>query len=184
MRRKIANTMLFEHWIYSAAIALLIGMVYFKFTGRDYAWIIIASAYVPDVDVITDAALQKVGVTVLLYGSPIRHGDFHNIAFLLMFAVSVAFLLHPFGIRFVDSFFFAGIGFSAHLFEDALVSNPSYAFLWPFSMQRFGIGIFTYTKDWYGIADREVLLVGLMVLLSAAMLRIAYEGAGWMRRSI
>jgi hypothetical protein len=176
--------MLFEHWIYSAAIALLVGMIYFKFTGRDYAWIIIASAYVPDVDVIADAVLKKVGLTVLLYGNPIRHGDFHNIAFLLMYAVSVALLLHPLGIKFIDSFFFAGIGFAAHLFEDALVSNSSYPFLWPLSMQRFGIGIFTYTKDWYGIADKEVLLVGLLFLLSAAILRIAYEGVGWRRRSI
>jgi len=70
------------------------------------------------------------------------------------------------------------------MFEDALVSNPSYAFFWPFSLQRFGIGVFTYTKDWYGMADRDVLLVGLLLLLSAAMLRIAYEGTGWMRRSI
>ena len=74
--------MLFEHWIYSAAIALLIGMVYFKFTGREYAWLIVASAYVPDVDVMTDAMLEKVGVTVLLYGNPIRHGDFHTLSFI------------------------------------------------------------------------------------------------------
>ena len=47
-------------------------------------------------------------------------------------------------------------------------------------MQRFGIGVFTYTKDWYGMADRDVLLVGLLFLLSAVMLRIAYEGAGWL----
>ena len=45
-------------------------------------------------------------------------------------------------------------------------------------MQRFGIGVFTYTKDWYGMADRDVLLVGLLLLLSAAVLRIADEGAG------
>jgi hypothetical protein len=70
------------------------------------------------------------------------------------------------------------------MFEDALVSNPSYAFLWPISLQRFGIGVFNYTIDWYGMADRDVLLVGLLLLLSAAVLRIAYEGTGWMRRSI
>lgn len=56
--------MLFEHWIYSTAIAILVGMVYYKFTGREYSWIIIASAYAPDVDTIADAALKKIGVTV------------------------------------------------------------------------------------------------------------------------
>ncbi len=70
------------------------------------------------------------------------------------------------------------------MFEDALVSNPSYAFFWPFSLQRFGIGVFNYSKDWYGIADRNVLLVGLLLLLSAVVLRIAYEGTGWLRKSI
>ena len=95
--------MFFEHWIYSLAISIFVGMVYFKFTGRDYAWLIVASAYVPDIDIAADAMLKKIGVTVLLYGNPIRHGDFHNILFLLLFAVSVALLLHPRGIKLVDS---------------------------------------------------------------------------------
>ena len=95
--------MLFEHWIYSTAIAILVGMVYYKFTGRDYSWIIIASAYAPDVDMAADIALKKIGITVLVYGSPISHGNFHNIAVLLVYAVSVALLLHPIGIKLVDS---------------------------------------------------------------------------------
>ena len=171
--------MFFEHWIYSLAIAIFVGMVYFKFTGRDYAWLIVASAYVPDMDMAADAVLKKVGVTVLLYGNPIRHGDFHNILFLLLFAVSVALLLHPLGIKLVDSFLFAGIGFGAHLFEDALVANPAYPFLWPFSLQRFGIGFFNYTLDWHGIANTEVLFVGVLLVLLAATVRTAYEGVGW-----
>ncbi|MBN1455023.1 MAG: metal-dependent hydrolase [Methanomicrobia archaeon] len=176
--------MLFEHWIYSLAIAILVGMVYFKFTGRDYAWLVVASAYVPDMDIVADAVLKKIGITVLLYGNPIRHGDFHNIAFLLLFAGSVAMVLHPLGIRLVDSFLFAGIGFGAHLFEDALIANPSYPFLWPLSMERFGIGIFNYTLDWHGIANTNVLFVGVMLVLLAAMLRTAHEGAGWVTRSM
>ena len=60
--------MLFEHWVYSTAIAIIIGMVYYRSTGRDYSWIIIASAYAPDVDMIADPALKKIGVTVLVYG--------------------------------------------------------------------------------------------------------------------
>jgi membrane-bound metal-dependent hydrolase YbcI (DUF457 family) len=122
-------------------------MVYYRFTGRDYAWIIIASAYVPDIDMIVDAVLKKLGVTVLVYGSPISHGNFHNIAVLLLFAAAVALLLHPIGIKLKDAFFFASIGFAAHLFEDALVFNPGYAFFWPLSIQKFGIGIFNYSRD-------------------------------------
>jgi hypothetical protein len=176
--------MLFEHWIYSTAIAIIVGMIYYKLTGRDYAWIIIASAYVPDIDMIADTVLKKIGVTVLVYGSPISHGDFHNIAVLLLFAAAVALLLHPIGIRLVDSFFFASMGFAAHLFEDALVFNPGYAFFWPLSIQKFGIGIFNYSRDWYGIADKEVLIVGLIAVVFCVILRTAYEGKGWIKRSI
>ncbi|MGC9445359.1 MAG: metal-dependent hydrolase [Candidatus Methanospirareceae archaeon] len=143
-----------------------------------------ASAYVPDMDMAADAALKKLGVTVLLYGDPIRHGDFHNILFLLLFAVSVALLLHPLGVKLVDSFLFAGIGFGAHLLEDALIAKSAYPFLWPLSMETFGIGIFNYTLDWHGIANTEVLFVGVMLVVLAAMLRTAYEGAGWVTRSI
>jgi membrane-bound metal-dependent hydrolase YbcI (DUF457 family) len=139
---------------------------------------------VPDVDMIADAVLKKVGITVLIYGNPIKHGYFHNIAVLFLFAAAVALLLHPIGIRLKDSFFFAGIGFTAHLFEDALVFNPGYLFFWPISMQRFGIGIFNYARDWYGIANEETLIIGIIAVLFCAMIRIAYEGTGWIKRSI
>jgi hypothetical protein len=176
--------MLFEHWIYSTAIAIIVGMVYYRVTGRDYSWIIIASAYAPDVDMIASAALKKIGITVMIYGSPISHGDFHNIAVLLVYAVLVALLLHPIGIKLKDSFFFASIGFAAHMFEDALIANPAYSFFWPLSIQKFGIGIFNYSRDWYGIANEEVLIIGIIAVVFCAIIRTAYEGTGWIKRSI
>ena len=136
-------------------------------SNRDNHWhglLQIYCAYAPDVDMIADPALKKIGVTVLVYGSPISHGDFHNIAVLLVYATLVALLLHPIGIRLEDSFFFACTGFAAHMFEDALVANPAHPFLLPLSYQRFGIGIFNYTRDWYGIADKEVLTLTLPIL--------------------
>ena len=116
--------MLFEHWIYSTAIAILAGMVYYRSVGRDQSWIIIASAYAPDIDFISNPLLSKMGISLTINGSPIVHGDFHNMAFLIIYAVLVAFLLHPIGIRFTDSLLFASLGFAAHLFEDALVFDP------------------------------------------------------------
>ena len=112
-----------EHLIYSIAIAIIFGMIYRRVTGRESSWIIVLSAYTPDVDMIADAVLRKIGVTVLVYSAPIDHGDFHNLGVLLVYAVVVSFLLHPLGIRFMDSFIFASVGFAAHLLEDALVSN-------------------------------------------------------------
>ena len=55
--------MLFEHLIYSTAIAIVAGMVYYRSVGRDYSWIIIASAYAPDIDVIFNPLLRKMGIS-------------------------------------------------------------------------------------------------------------------------
>ena len=173
--------MLFEHWIYSTAIAIITGMIYSRFTGREHPWIIIASAYIPDIDIAVDTFLRRLGITLLINGSPIKHGSFHNIVVLLLFAFSIALLLHPLGIKFIDSFIFASIGFGAHLFEDALVFNPGYAFFWPLSNQRFGIGILGYTPNLYGIADIKVLSISLILVILCIGLRILYEGTSWIK---
>ncbi len=174
--------MILEHLIYSTAIAVVFGMLYYRTSHREYSWLIIASAYAPDVDVFANALLKKVGITVLMFGAPIHHGDFHNIAVLAVYATAVAFVLHPIGIKFRDSLVFAGVGFAAHLFEDALVFNPGYRFLWPLTMERLGLGWMSYTPNIYGIADREVLIVGLGLLAGCVLLRTLIEGTGWVRR--
>ena len=173
--------MILEHLIYSTAIAIISGMIYSKLTSRDHSWIVIASAYTPDVDVVADSLLRKIGIVVLINGNPIEHGDFHNMAALLIYAVLVALLLHPLGIRLVDSFVFASIGFAAHLVEDALVFNPGYAFFWPLLSQKYGIGIIGYHKDFYGIADKYVLCIGLVAVVVCAAIRTACEGKGWVK---
>jgi len=171
--------MLLEHLVYSAAIAIVLGTLYRRYTGRDHAWIVVVSAYIPDLDIVADGLLKQLGITVMVHGSPIRHGDFHNVAVMLAYAVFVALLLHPLGARLVDSFFFAVAGFGAHLFEDALVYKGGYAFFWPLSDQHYGIGAFDYTRDWYGIADKEVLIVGVIALLGALVFWWAWEKKGW-----
>jgi hypothetical protein len=59
------------------------------------------------------------------------HGDFHNIAFLLLFATTAALVLRLAGERFGDSFLFAGIGFRVHIFKEEQLSKPGYHYLWP-----------------------------------------------------
>jgi len=176
--------MLFEHLIYSTAIAIVAGMIYYRYVGRDYSWIIIASAYAPDVDVIFDPEMKKIGIPFMIVGTPIVHGTFHNIAALIVYSVLVALLLHPIGIRYTDLLLFAGIGFAAHLFEDALVFDPAYSFFWPITSREFGIGLFHYSADLYGIADSGVLMVGLILIGYSAILRTAFEGTGWIRRML
>jgi hypothetical protein len=158
--------------IYSTAIAIVAGMVYYRSVGRDYSWIIVASAYAPDIDMVFNPLLRKMGISLMLNGHRVVHGNFHNLAVLIVYSVSVAFLLHPIGIRFTDSLLFASLGFATHLFEDALVFNPAYSFLWH------------YSADLYGIADSGVLMVGLILIGFSAILRTAYEGTIWIRRML
>ena len=128
--------MLFEHLIYSTAIAIIAGTLWYKRTGRDPSWIIIASAYAPDFDIVAGELFKKLDMNILFDGAPIRHGDFHNIAFLLLFACAA--VLRLAGMRFGDSLLFAGIGFGAHIFEDVWLFKSGYRFKWPGETQRRG----------------------------------------------
>ncbi|VVB94962.1 LexA-binding, inner membrane-associated putative hydrolase [uncultured archaeon] len=168
--------MLLEHWIYSLSVAIIAGMVHFKHTGRDYSWIIIASAYAPDLDFIQNIIPNKINLSGLYYTLPIKHGDFHNITFLLIYGFIIAGLLKLFKYKFMDSIIFACIGFGAHLIEDALVYNPAYAFFWPISMQKFDIEMIKYTKDWLGIANTKILFIGIITLVLCIMLRTVIDG--------
>ncbi len=176
--------MLFEHLIYSTAIAIIAGMLWYRRTGRDPSWIIIASAYAPDFDIVAGELFKKLDMNILINGAPIRHGDFHNIAFLLLFASAAALVLRLAGMRFGDSFLFAGIGFGAHMFEDALVFKPFYTFFWPLSEQKFGIGLLDYKPDLYGIANTDVLIVGVISIFLGGGVRAFYEGNGGIRRIV
>ncbi len=181
--------MIAEDIVYSAACAILAGMVFYHYTGRDPSWIIILSAWAPDLDVIANPVLRWLGFRVLFEGTSIYHGTFHTIGAMIVFGIVVAFLLHPLGIKFFDALGFAIIGFGAHLVEDALVYESGYMFLWPLSSKVLGIGLFpnamdevNYVKDFFGIANTGVLIVGLVLVLVAFLIRTYYEGSpSWIR---
>lgn len=154
--------MLIEHLIYNIAIAILIYTIYEK---RYVLSIIILSTYSPDIDFVTDSILKKIGITLLIYGDPIKHGDFHNILVLIIYGILVALLLNTIKIKMIDSFILASIGFTAHLFEDYIVFNPGYRFFWPISDKIYGIGLIKYNADFYGIANKDVLIVGLIFII-------------------
>jgi len=180
--------MLAEHIIYSTALAILVGMIFYRYTGRDSSWIIILCAWIPDIDLIANSVLTRSGFTLLFEGHKISHGVFHNIAIMVIFGILIAFLLHPFGIRFLDAFFFAVIGFGAHLFEDALVYEVGYSFLWPLSSKVLGFGLLPnmineekYIRNFFGIANTEVLILGIVFFLVAILIRTSVEGSTWIR---
>ena len=161
--------MLLEHLIYNIAIAILVYTIYEK---RYVLSIIILSAYSPDIDIVTNSILKKIGITLLIYGEPVKHGDFHNILVLLMYAALVVLLLNTIKIKMIDSFILASIGFTAHLLEDAVVFNPAYRFFWPISDKMYGIGIIKYEADFYGIANKDVLIVGLIFVILSVIINM------------
>jgi membrane-bound metal-dependent hydrolase YbcI (DUF457 family) len=167
-----------EHIIYSAALAVIAGMIFSRYTGRDPSWIIIAIAFIPDIDY----ALELIQKWAWLE-SPLRihHGNLHNILFLLVFSLLLAGVLRYFGIRFIDGLICSAIGIAAHFFEDILVLNPAYAFLWPFSTKIFGLGIMDKTRNLFWIANDTVLLIGIILLAGAVLVRTLVEGTGWWR---
>lgn len=171
-----------EHLLYSIAIAIIAGMIHFKRTGRDYSWIIIASAFAPDIDIIINTLLYRLGLPVLMDESGINHGDFHSLTMLVIFAIIVSIIMQVKKYRFFETFIFAAIGYGAHLFEDALVFDPGYAFLKPLSNRIVGIGLFDYYPDIYRFADSSVLILGIFLVLVAAAIRISYEGKDWIKK--
>lgn len=167
--------MLSEHLVYSTAIAILVYTLYRK---KECLYIIIGSAYAPDIDYIANKILQKVDITVLIYGQPIQHGDFHNIFIMILYATLVALLLNTINIRMKDSFILASIGFAAHLFEDALVFNPGYRIFWPISDTSPGIGLiadYNGHADFYGIANTKILAIGLILVILSLCIKYIFD---------
>jgi membrane-bound metal-dependent hydrolase YbcI (DUF457 family) len=175
-----------EHIVYSAALAILVGMVFYRYTGRDSSWIIIVLAWAPDLDELDDLinlVLRPLGIRFF------QHGTFHNVFFMVIFGIVIASLLRRFGMKFPDALFFSLVGFGAHLLEDALVYMPYYRFLWPFSSQPLGLGLLPtilngkpYSIDFFHIANTEVLIIGVLLLLGAILIRTLYERSlSWVR---
>lgn len=179
--------MLAEHFVYTAAVAVIAGMLSFRFTGRDCSWIAVLVSYAPDLDKITNFFLQGIGLVVMYDGHIIHHGTFHTVAAMIFFSVVLAFVLHPLGIRFFDTIFFTIVGYGAHLFEDALVYPANYMYLWPLSSQKLGLAWLpvgseeSYNATFLHIANIEVLAIGLLLLVLAVMVRTRVEGSGWIR---
>ncbi len=46
-----------------------------------------------DIDVFANGLLEMAGITLLIYNSPISHGNFHTLAMPAIYAVGVSFLL-------------------------------------------------------------------------------------------
>jgi hypothetical protein len=60
-----------------------------------------------------------------------------------------------------------------------LVGPPTYPFLWPFSKFTFDYGFLSQDWNFYGIANLECLLNGILFLLVSIIIRSTIEGKHW-----
>jgi hypothetical protein len=172
-----------EHVIFNLALAVVLT----SFVQREFAgWgtlIIVISGCVPDIDGIIDLLQNHlVYITGQLLPRMTEHSrDFHTLGALVVYAVLAGItLMYLFRLKFSSVALFAGIGFGAHLFEDALVYNPSSAIFWPVSSVPAGIGLFTdYSRNFLGIANTEVLLIGMVLLSGAVIASLILRKTAW-----
>ena len=172
-----------EHVIYNLAIAIVLTF----FVLREFAgWgslIIVVSGCIPDIDGIFDLLQNHLVFTSgqLLPRMTEHSRDFHNLGALVVYAVLAGIILTwVFRLKFPLVALFAGIGYGAHLFEDALVYNPSSAVFWPISSVPAGIGIFSdYSRNFLGIANTEVLLIGMVLLTVVVFVSLTRRKTTW-----
>jgi hypothetical protein len=174
--------MYIEHVCFNLALAILITMLIDQKHAGWCTAVIVVSGCIPDIDGIFSLIQSPPVFTNGIIPSMAFHFRyFHSVGILLLYAVVVAGLLayyHRLGFRIVT--FFAGIGFGAHLLEDALVYNPSSAVFWPLSSQEVGIGFFSsYSRDFLSISNGEVLGIGILLLLLTIGASIHLKRTGW-----
>ena len=165
-----------EHFIYSAAVAVLVGMVYFNRYSRDPSLIIVIIAMLPDIDFLISQIEQSLNIPSSLI---ITHGDFHNTLSLLVISIICALFFTYLGFSFIDGFVCVFIGYFAHFVCDFLVGNPSYPFLWPFSNIILSYGLLSQEWDFFGIANINVLFLGIILLFFSIIVRQIVEGKYW-----
>jgi hypothetical protein len=133
---------------------------------------------VPDISRIFDE-IYKIFAAVPTIN--ISHAGMHTILLLVVVSFLFAGILKHFGIRFFDALICSAIGIAAHCFEDLLVFNPAYAFLWPCTSKIVSGGILKGHLNFFEIANSTVLLRRIILFCGALLLRTWIEGTGWWR---
>lgn len=166
--------MFIEHVIYSLAAAIFVS-IFIRGVQGTHLWVILLGACAPDIDGIIDLVREPLFFTptTLLPHMTAHSRYFHNIAVLVVFALLAGAVLYRYGHPFLLSAACAGFGFATHLFEDALVYAEGGAFLWPITSEPLGIGLFPgYSRDFFEVANAEVLSIGLLLLASVLLIEV------------
>jgi membrane-bound metal-dependent hydrolase YbcI (DUF457 family) len=170
-----------EHIVYSLAFAIVAVMLIRPRDAGLCTLLFVISGCIPDIDGIFDVVRHPPTFTDIVIPHMAEHTRmFHTAGALVLYAIIAGIFLYRLkGLTFVTGAFFAGAGFAAHLFEDALVYNPSSAIFWPLSSQEVGIGVLPGTRDFFSIADPEVLALGILLLVLAAGASFILKRTEW-----
>jgi hypothetical protein len=174
--------MYIEHICFNLALAIIVALL---IDQRNAGWctvVIVVSGCMPDIDGFFSLIQSPPTFTHgIIPGMAFHFRYFHSIGMLLLYAVVVGGLLAYYHhLDFQIMALIAGIGFGAHLLEDVLVYNPASAVFWPVSSKEVGIGFFSsYSRDFFSIADGEVLGIGILLLLLTVCASIHLKRTGW-----
>jgi membrane-bound metal-dependent hydrolase YbcI (DUF457 family) len=182
----LGDKLILEHGIFTAALAIIVAMVYEQYTKKNNSFLIASiiwfSMCIPDTDYIISVVVTAVSGSPYLF----EHGDFHNIFCLVGFTVIgglwVSKKYQDVALR--TAMACVSIGFFSHLVEDALVYTQAYPFFAPFSGVVFETGWMNASRDImiYGIhfGSKKVYAIGFVLLASAVMARYAVQGSDWL----
>lgn len=175
--------MLLEHIIWSAAFAILVGILVERKWG--YAlpvWIIGVCAGLPDIDYFIQMFMYPIIHNIpLLYPIFIVHGDFHNIVMVIILSLFSAWLLNKYmKTDYNDAFICVFIGCIFHIFCDYIVYKTIFCPISPrFVCEINGLGIFTESGSWHGIGEVSIFVVGSIFLLIAICTKFYYLESKW-----
>lgn len=179
--------MYLEHAVWTLTICVLAGMFYAKYPrDRNPVWIIWFAMLIPDSDFIAQTVWENVfpyKTTVLFI-----HGQFHNILVLTFSIIVIGWVIwrHT-KISYRDAAVCVGIGFIAHLLEDALVNGVEYHFYFPISDRGWYQGYILHPADDIIFANSvyassNIAAIGFCLLILAILLRCNVQGYGWLKK--
>jgi hypothetical protein len=174
--------LLIEHLLYATALAIILGMIYERYTDTNPAWIIVLVAFLPD----SDYAVRE-GLEIIFPHTRalIQHGDFHNIVMLLVFTVFIGYLISRVTkVKLDDAMLCVFLGVLLHFLCDAFVYTISYPFFAPISSISAEVGFFVAKENVkigsFPIVSTNIFASGLVVLAIAVAFRVHVQGLGWL----
>lgn len=161
-------------------------MFYIDKTDDHPVWLILLATLIPDADFVLqtlEIAFEK--LSNITFSFQFSHGDFHTIFVCYVISVILGLIISSYSkIKFLDAAFCIMVGFMAHLVEDAIVYNPAYAFLSPFSNTTWNMAIIPATNDitiWgMQLGSTKVFIFGFLLVGMALVYRWLLQGNDWL----